>query len=94
MCWKGQDVTMTELAHFLEQPAARPVVDDTGLTGHYDFQIRLEWIRRRSDAGPASDSLPTVFTAVQEQLGLRLESATHSFPHLVIDSIDREPTEN
>jgi uncharacterized protein (TIGR03435 family) len=37
---------------------------------------------------------PTVFTAVEEQLGLNLEAATRSVPALIIDSIEREPTEN
>jgi uncharacterized protein (TIGR03435 family) len=90
----AQDVPMAELAQSLEQKAGRPVIDETGLTGHYDFKIHYEWISRPTDTGGASDPAPSVFTAVQEQLGLKLESSTHSFPQLIIDSIDREPTEN
>lgn len=90
----AQDVPMADLAQSLEQRAGRPVIDETGLTGHYDFKIHYEWIGRPTDTGVATDPAPSVFTAVQEQLGLKLESATHSFPQLIIDSIDREPTEN
>jgi uncharacterized protein (TIGR03435 family) len=91
----AQDVPMADLARSLEQMAGRPVVDETGLSGHYDFKIHYEWMRRATDpAGVAPDPVPSVFTAVEEQLGLKLESATHSFPQLIIDSIDREPTDN
>ncbi len=90
----SQDVPIADVAQHLEQMARRPVVDETGLTGHYDFKIHYEWIIRPTDTGVATDPAPSVFTAVQEQLGLKLESSTHSFPQLIIDSIDREPTDN
>ena len=93
MCWTAQDVTMADLARMLSQPAGRRVVDETGLTGRYDYTIRLQWMSRTPDPG-ALDTLPGVFTAVEEQLGLKLESSTSSFPELIIDSIEREPTEN
>ena len=94
VCWVGQDVSIANLARLIEQPAGRPVMDDTGLTGRYDFKIRFESVRRPTGAGVASDPAPSVFAAVEEQLGLRLESASHSFDQLIIDSIDREPSEN
>jgi uncharacterized protein (TIGR03435 family) len=90
----AQDVSMTDLALSLEQKAERPIVDETGLTGHYDFKIHYEWLRRPTDTGVATEPAPSVFTAVEEQLGLKLESSTHAFPQLIIDSIDREPAEN
>ena len=95
MCWSAQDVVIANLARWLEQPAGgRPVIDETGLTGRYDFTIRLRWMSRAPDAGSVFDAAPTVFTAVDEQLGLKLEPATSSFPELIIDSIEREPTQN
>jgi uncharacterized protein (TIGR03435 family) len=93
MCWTAQEVTMANLASMLAQPAGRRVVDETGLTGRYDYRIRLQWMSRMPDAN-AVDTLPGVFTAVEEQLGLKLESSTSSYPELIIDSIEREPTEN
>jgi uncharacterized protein (TIGR03435 family) len=74
--------------------AGRAVLDDIGLTGRYDFKIRMQWMSRAPDAGASFDAVPTVFTAVEEQLGLKLEPGTSSFPELIIDSIEREPTEN
>jgi uncharacterized protein (TIGR03435 family) len=94
MCATGRDVSSADLAKHLESRAGRPVVDETGLTGRYDFKIRYQFMGRGGDAGAAADSAPTVFTAVEEQLGLKLEPTTRSFPELIIDSIEREPTEN
>jgi len=66
----------------------RQVVDRTGLTGKYDFE--LQWssdnVRSASDA-PADP--PGVFTALHEQLGLKLESQRGPVEFVVIDSIDR-----
>jgi uncharacterized protein (TIGR03435 family) len=91
----AQDVPMSDLAVMLEEPAAgvgRPVIDETGLTGHYDFKLHHEW--GRTVATPDGPGAPSVFTAVQEQLGLKLEPSTAPIDHLTIDSIDREPTDN
>jgi uncharacterized protein (TIGR03435 family) len=95
MCWTGQAVPMADIVRFIEgEGAGRPIVDETGLTGRYDFKIHLQTVNRAPTPGAAPDPAPTVFNSVEEQLGLKLESATHSFPQLIIDSIEREPTEN
>jgi len=94
MCSTAQAVSIADLAGIIERPAGRPVMDETGLLGRYDFTIQLPSVRRATDAAAASDPAPSIFTAVEEQLGLKLESATRSFPQLIIDSIEREPTEN
>jgi len=94
VCWVGQDVLVEDLTRLIEQPAGRPVMDETGLTGRYDFKIRFESARRQVEPdGVASDPAPSIFNAVEE-LGLKLEPATTALPQLVIDAIDREPTEN
>jgi uncharacterized protein (TIGR03435 family) len=69
----GEPFLMT-VCGVIEPKAGRPIVDETGLTGRYDFKIHFEWIRRTADAGVASESAPSIFTAVEEQLGLKLES--------------------
>lgn len=91
--WVGQDVTMAEVVRLMEAPAQRPVIDETGLNGHYDLRIRFEAVRRPNQAEP-SDPAPSIFSAAEQQLGLKLESSTQSFPQLIVDSIDREPTDN
>lgn len=80
-------MSMTELANILTFDLKRPVRDDTGLKG--DFAFTLEWAPGlgQSDAGPS------LFTAVQEQLGLKLESTKGPVEVLVIDHVER-PSEN
>lgn len=100
----GKKVSMTMLARQLSQQLGRTVIDKTDLKGEYDFT--LEWTPEPgqgggpfggpppADAIPAADSSgPTLFTAVQEQLGLRLESQKGPVQMLAIDSISK-PTEN
>jgi len=76
--------------------AGRPVFDKTGLTGFYDFEI--EWapndLAAAGPDGPAPDTVgPSVFAALQEQLGLRLEPGTASFDTVVIDHAEK-PSQN
>jgi len=63
VCWTAQDVAIADLARLIEQPAGRPIIDETGLTGRYDFKIHFQTVRRTTDAGAALDPAPTVFTA-------------------------------
>lgn len=76
--------TLAFLADRLSSTAGRPVFDKTGLTGYYAFELEY--------GGTGPDDL-SVFTAVQEQLGLKLESARGPVEVLVIDHIEH-PTEN
>ena len=77
--------TMPELAVYLSDVVGRPVIDRTGLAGTYG--IALSFSRRDGD-----DS-PSIFTAVQEQLGLKLEPGRAPIEMLVIDHIEK-PTAN
>ena len=65
----------------------RPVVDQTGLKGRYDFELRytVDDLRTASDANAA----PGVFTAVEEQLGLKLEAVKAEAKVAVIDAVER-----
>jgi uncharacterized protein (TIGR03435 family) len=87
------DMTPATLANFLRPAAGRFVVDKTGLTGSY--RLTLTFDRMAGIRGPSTDpsAAPSVFTAVQEQLGLRLESSRAMRETLVIDRLER-PTEN
>ena len=89
------DTTMANLAGTLRLFTRREVVNKTGLSGTYrvamNFAIMAAF--RGPDAAPAADAPPSVFTAIQEQLGLKLESSRVVTDTLVIDRLDR-PTEN
>ena len=74
---------MSSLAEWLGQPSGRVVVDKTGLTGNYEFTLRYT-----SQLTPR-DGTPSVFTALEEQLGLKLESTRASVDVLVIDAAER-----
>jgi uncharacterized protein (TIGR03435 family) len=80
---------MPTLLHVLQLQVGRPVIDRTGLTGHYNFV--LKWTSDQDSASP--DAGPSIFTAVQEQLGLKLEPVKAPIPILIVDHIER-PSEN
>jgi uncharacterized protein (TIGR03435 family) len=81
---------MATLAQGLAQIVGRPVIDRTGLTGYYDYT--LTWMPEPGlgPPGPPVDpDAPSVFTAVQEQLGLKLESARGPVEVVVIERLER-----
>ena len=78
---------MEELARRVQGFVDRPVVDATGVTGS------VEWTLAFSSNPDAAADVPEIFTAVQEQLGLKLEPRTAPFEVLVVDSVDL-PTPN
>ncbi len=95
-------VPLRNFVQILAQQLGRPVIDKTDLKGLYD--IKLQWTPELGQGQftpggaeppppPADASGPSIFTAVQEQLGLRLESAKGQVEVLVIDSVQK-PTEN
>jgi uncharacterized protein (TIGR03435 family) len=66
----------------------RPVIDRTGLGGTYDVDLRFAASSLGAAAADAP-ALPSIFTALQEQLGLKLEPARGPVEVLVIDSVQR-----
>jgi len=96
--FRGRSQSMTDLANTLSLWLRETVVDKTGLSGLYDFEVG-PW---RSDPAPNfrpspnalevrtdPESLPTIFTALQERLGLRLERQRAEVEVLVIDSANK-----
>lgn len=87
---KANTVPLSELADNLSIKLDRTVIDKTGLTGRYD--LRLRWTSDRDalangdNAQP--DAPPTIFTAIEEQLGLRLVTSRGPVPTLVVDHAD------
>jgi bla regulator protein blaR1 len=103
----GQGISIANLVRLLSQQLGRTILDETGLTGNYDFT--LQWTpdehagpmpgapqgggARSEDAPPPDSSGPSIFTAIQEQLGLKLESRKVPVEMLVIDHVEA-PSEN
>lgn len=84
----ARGVTMAEVSRWVSNRVDRVVIDRTGLTGAYDFEMRYARDILRTGSAAAAD-LPTVFTALQEQLGLKLEGARGPVEFLVIDRAER-----
>jgi uncharacterized protein (TIGR03435 family) len=82
--------SMSDFALGMQAFLDRPVVDETGLTGRYDFV--LKWTPDESNTNDPN-APPGIFTAVQEQLGLKLQPTTGPTDVLVIDHVER-PSEN
>jgi uncharacterized protein (TIGR03435 family) len=93
-------MTMAELADQMSSFAGRVVEDQTGLNGKYDFTLAFETERRQPVAWAGEPAeIPVergadLFTAVQEQLGLKLEAKRSNIEMLVIDRVEKTPTEN
>jgi uncharacterized protein (TIGR03435 family) len=86
-----QKMSMKTLADLLAFDLKRPVSDQTALKG--EFAFTLEWTLGLGESETGPSSRPSLFTAVQEQLGLRLESAKGPIEVLVIDQVEK-PSEN
>ena len=84
--FKFTNTSMPDLALLLLVELDRPVVDHTGLQGRYDFGLKFS----KDDANTADPNAPPrIFTAIQEQVGLKLEPVKAPADVLVIDKIER-----
>jgi uncharacterized protein (TIGR03435 family) len=89
---RSNRMQMNRLAALLSRTTRMPVLDKTGLTGFYQFDLRYA-----NEVSPAAEEIPagpSIFTAVQEQLGLKLESKKGPVEVLVVDHAERIPVEN
>jgi uncharacterized protein (TIGR03435 family) len=94
LTYRAGNITMSALANALRPYVGREVVDRTGLTGEFDFNLQFS---PPPTTGPVDAGIPvapldeaaSVFTALQEQLGLKLESTRGPVELMVIDSAER-----
>ena len=96
----GTGVTMAMFLNILSSHVGRPVVDRTALAGSFDIELTFDPASAAQappgaprGPSPIDDTKPSIFTALQEQLGLKLESARGPIDVLVIDQAER-PTAN
>lgn len=82
----GGNQTTDDIARTLAGQIGQQVIDKTGLTGKFDYELTWE-------SDPTKGEGPSVFTAVQEQLGLKLDAEKAPVEILVVDRADR-PTDN
>lgn len=86
---KGTGMTTADLAHRLSGTLGQQVIDKTGLDGRYDME--MSW--SIDDSPQSTDTKPSLFTAVQDELGLRLLSSKATMSTPVIDALEK-PSEN
>jgi uncharacterized protein (TIGR03435 family) len=93
--YQSEGVDLKELANMLSRRVGRPVINQTGLAGEFRFELSwLQDLQAGQAAVPAAaNDGPSLFTALQEQLGLKLESSRNPVEVLVIESVER-PTPN
>jgi uncharacterized protein (TIGR03435 family) len=104
MTFEGSAIPIQPLLTTIQNMVDRPVIDKTGLSGLFD--IKLEWVPgaeappspfgpnpNAPPPPPPDDAATSIYTALQEQLGLRLESAKGPVEVVVIDSAQK-PAEN
>jgi uncharacterized protein (TIGR03435 family) len=87
----GQGIPMETLIKMLSSVTQRTVVDKTGLKGTYDLE--LKWTPEDAPAGATEETGPSIFTAVQEQMGLRLDASKGMVETLIVDHAEK-PSED
>jgi uncharacterized protein (TIGR03435 family) len=88
--------TLDQFSHHLEQVLGRPVINQTGIAGMFDFYLEFAVDRGTPGRPAALDDTPggmSIFTALQDQLGLKLETTIGPGDLIVIDHIE-SPAEN
>ncbi len=84
---------LSAIADTVGRALGQPVVDKTGLEGVFDFEIRFTRDDREPN-GTDADTVPNLSFAIQETLGLRLQSQKVPLTVIVVDRVERTPTEN
>jgi uncharacterized protein (TIGR03435 family) len=99
--YSARQQPISELVRVMQSTLRHPVVDKTGLTGKYDFNLDFTQDGQTGATGPppAADNPaelgpPDVFTAFQQQLGLKLEEKKGPVDVLVVDRVEKTPSEN
>jgi uncharacterized protein (TIGR03435 family) len=90
--WTIKKGSMAMLGDQLARNLGVSVVDKTALDGVYDYELR--WNDDQTPNGPEADAAPSLFTALQDTLGLRLQPQKVLVEIIVVDSAERSPSEN
>jgi len=89
----GDSVEIVGLANALSSVLGRTIVDKTGLTGHYEISLTYAPIDEDGPGHDSADAGPSIFTALEEQLGLKLVAAKGPVDTIVVDHVEK-PSEN
>jgi len=95
----GTGATLSQLTDFLSREIRFPIIDQTGLTGRFDYFLDIgsyvtEEMRKEGGNGPPPDAPTIVAQAMMAQLGLKLDSKKAPVEMLIVDTLEKTPTEN
>jgi uncharacterized protein (TIGR03435 family) len=86
--------TLSQIANMLTFAVQNPVIDKTGIEGRYSYSVSYSPLSAQPDPTSAASGPPDIFTAVQDQLSLRLKSARAPVNFLIVDHAEHQPTAN
>jgi len=93
----GKGATVAQLITFLSREIRQPIVDQTGLTGRYDYFLDINAYvteEMRNQQGPPVEAPSIIANALKGQLGLQVEAKKTPLEVLVVDKVEKAPTEN
>jgi uncharacterized protein (TIGR03435 family) len=96
----GQGATLAQLTTFLSREMRQPVIDHTGLTGRFDYFLDInayvneEMLKNAGPNGPPAEAPAIIAHAIQAQLGLKVEPKKMPIEMLVVDRMEKTPSEN
>jgi uncharacterized protein (TIGR03435 family) len=97
MSLTGQGATVEQLVEFLSKAIHVPMVDQTGLTGRYNYFLDINAYvteEMRKSQGPPPEANTIIATAMQEQLGLKVEGRKTPIEMVIVEHMEKTPTEN
>jgi uncharacterized protein (TIGR03435 family) len=99
MSLTGTGATLGELTLFLSRELREPVIDQTGLRGLFNYTLDInayvtDEIRKSGGDGPPLEANSIIAQAMQAQLGLKVEAKKVAVFMLVVDHLEKSPTEN
>lgn len=86
--------TSAQIADILSGALGRPIIDKTGLSTRYNFFLSYAPVAPQAGGTSSERRPPDIFTAVQKQMGFKLEAGKDKVEVIVVDRVDRTPTEN
>jgi uncharacterized protein (TIGR03435 family) len=93
----GKGATVAQLIVFLSRELRQPIVDQTGLVGRYDYFLDINAYvteEMRNQPGPPAEAPSIIAQALQAQLGLRVDPKKVPLEVLIIDKMEKTPTDN
>jgi uncharacterized protein (TIGR03435 family) len=89
----GNQASIGQLVNALRSQLDRPLIDATGLTKPFDFTLTFSQTRPTLDSSPDERAGASIFVALDQQLGLKLEKGTDLIDVFVIDHAEKTPVE-